>query len=274
MGRGRWAYSSSQWARRRTPWWRSFRAARLTMVLALLGVTSVAYVATDNKPYSSFRWDVNEQDRRARWAVTSRGTLASAASISIICRAKILSGYARESDARGALVLLAMGSMVGGLAEGQGVKAAQIMALHWFNPPVYIRTDRPGLRYGISHVEGASEQLLKWTKHGPNGATRCASVWPHWPTRCQLKRLARLSRLLPRRRRCSSLLIRSLNRATFTPCPERRRQQRGSSARRIRPASDWHLATTQSHRHVSPPRPLAVLIARSSVCCSAGPKTG
>ncbi|MGX5842881.1 DUF982 domain-containing protein [Mesorhizobium sp. ArgA1] len=41
------------------------------------------------------------------------------------------------------------------------------MALHWFNPPVYVRTDRPGLRYGVNHVEGAAEELLKWTKRGP-----------------------------------------------------------------------------------------------------------
>ncbi|RUZ81261.1 DUF982 domain-containing protein [Mesorhizobium sp. M7A.F.Ca.US.006.01.1.1] len=41
------------------------------------------------------------------------------------------------------------------------------MPLHWFNPPVYVRTDRPGIRFGVSHVEGASEQLLKWTKRGP-----------------------------------------------------------------------------------------------------------
>jgi hypothetical protein len=41
------------------------------------------------------------------------------------------------------------------------------MALHWFNPPVYVSTDRPGLTYGVSHVEGAAEQLLKWTKRGP-----------------------------------------------------------------------------------------------------------
>ncbi|SJM34038.1 DUF982 domain-containing protein [Mesorhizobium delmotii] len=41
------------------------------------------------------------------------------------------------------------------------------MSLHWFNPPVYVRTDRPGVRFGVSHVEGAAEQLLKWTKKGP-----------------------------------------------------------------------------------------------------------
>ncbi|UVK46643.1 DUF982 domain-containing protein [Mesorhizobium sp. AR07] len=44
------------------------------------------------------------------------------------------------------------------------------MASHWFNPPVYVKTDRPGLRFGVSHVEAASEQLLKWTKKGPKWA--------------------------------------------------------------------------------------------------------
>ncbi|ESX22138.1 hypothetical protein X766_03990 [Mesorhizobium sp. LSJC255A00] len=41
------------------------------------------------------------------------------------------------------------------------------MALPWFNPPVYVKGDRPGMRYGISHVQGAAEELLKWTKRGP-----------------------------------------------------------------------------------------------------------
>ncbi|WP_027163666.1 DUF982 domain-containing protein [Mesorhizobium sp. WSM1293] len=41
------------------------------------------------------------------------------------------------------------------------------MALHWFSPVVPVRTDRPGVRFRVSHVEGAAEQLLKWTKRGP-----------------------------------------------------------------------------------------------------------
>ncbi|MGX7875106.1 DUF982 domain-containing protein [Mesorhizobium sp. ORM6] len=41
------------------------------------------------------------------------------------------------------------------------------MALHWLNPPVSVRADRPGIRFGVSHVEGAAEQLLKWTNRGP-----------------------------------------------------------------------------------------------------------
>ncbi|RWB26196.1 DUF982 domain-containing protein [Mesorhizobium sp.] len=41
------------------------------------------------------------------------------------------------------------------------------MALIWFNPPVYVRTDHPGMRYGVTHVEGAAEKLLSWPKRGP-----------------------------------------------------------------------------------------------------------
>lgn len=38
-----------KWARRRKPLWRSLLAARLTLALALLAVTSVAYVATNDR---------------------------------------------------------------------------------------------------------------------------------------------------------------------------------------------------------------------------------
>lgn len=68
------------------------------------------------------------------------------------------------------MVLLRMGSMVGRLAEGQSVTVVTAlspfvvfgwsriaaMALLWFNPPVYVRTDRPGLRFRVSHVEGVA----------------------------------------------------------------------------------------------------------------------
>ncbi|MER9225777.1 DUF982 domain-containing protein [Mesorhizobium sp. M0664] len=37
------------------------------------------------------------------------------------------------------------------------------MSRHWFSPPVYVRTDHPGVRVAISHVEGAAEELMKWT---------------------------------------------------------------------------------------------------------------
>lgn len=37
----------------------------------------------------------------------------------------------------------------------------------WFSPAVPVRTKRPGVRYNVTSVEGASEQLLEWTKRGP-----------------------------------------------------------------------------------------------------------
>ncbi|UVK39374.1 hypothetical protein LHFGNBLO_000734 [Mesorhizobium sp. AR10] len=38
-----------KWTGRRRPWWRSLLAARLMLVLALLGITSVANVATGDQ---------------------------------------------------------------------------------------------------------------------------------------------------------------------------------------------------------------------------------
>ncbi|MER8400350.1 DUF982 domain-containing protein [Mesorhizobium sp. M0751] len=32
---------------------------------------------------------------------------------------------------------------------------------------MYVRTDRPGVSYGSNNVEGAAEELMKWTKMGP-----------------------------------------------------------------------------------------------------------
>ncbi|MER8638492.1 DUF982 domain-containing protein [Mesorhizobium sp. M1365] len=32
---------------------------------------------------------------------------------------------------------------------------------------MYVKTDRPGVTYGCNNVEGAAEELLKWTKRGP-----------------------------------------------------------------------------------------------------------
>ncbi|MBZ9671642.1 DUF982 domain-containing protein [Mesorhizobium sp. ES1-3] len=41
------------------------------------------------------------------------------------------------------------------------------MSLHWFSPPVPIRTTEAGVRLHVSNVESASEELLKFTKRGP-----------------------------------------------------------------------------------------------------------
>ncbi|WP_404927171.1 DUF982 domain-containing protein [Mesorhizobium sp. ORM16] len=45
------------------------------------------------------------------------------------------------------------------------------MALHWFSPPVYVRSDKVGITTGISHVEGAAQELIKWRKRGPKWKT-------------------------------------------------------------------------------------------------------
>jgi|APAra7269096613_1048513.scaffolds.fasta_scaffold13441_4 hypothetical protein len=37
----------------------------------------------------------------------------------------------------------------------------------WFDPPVSIEGDRPGLTIVVSSVERAAEQLLTWQDHGP-----------------------------------------------------------------------------------------------------------
>ena len=42
-----------------------------------------------------------------------------------------------------------------------------LIGIHWFHPPVYIRTDRPWLTYVCTNVEGAAAQLMKWPKRGP-----------------------------------------------------------------------------------------------------------
>ncbi|MDF3217285.1 DUF982 domain-containing protein [Mesorhizobium sp. M7A.F.Ca.CA.001.09.2.1] len=41
------------------------------------------------------------------------------------------------------------------------------MPLRCFNPPVYVKTDRPGFRLGISRIDTAAEELLKWSNRGP-----------------------------------------------------------------------------------------------------------
>ncbi|RWQ46407.1 DUF982 domain-containing protein [Mesorhizobium sp.] len=41
------------------------------------------------------------------------------------------------------------------------------MSLLWFSPPVYVKANRPGIRHGVSHVEGAAEELMAWDTKGP-----------------------------------------------------------------------------------------------------------
>ncbi|MER8949407.1 DUF982 domain-containing protein, partial [Mesorhizobium sp. M0959] len=41
------------------------------------------------------------------------------------------------------------------------------MAPHWFNPPVPVKTERPGIIHNVNNAETAGEELMKWTKRGP-----------------------------------------------------------------------------------------------------------
>jgi hypothetical protein len=37
----------------------------------------------------------------------------------------------------------------------------------WFHPPVPVKMNRPSIRLNVNSVQSASEQLLQWTKCGP-----------------------------------------------------------------------------------------------------------
>ncbi|MER9665232.1 DUF982 domain-containing protein [Mesorhizobium sp. M0203] len=41
------------------------------------------------------------------------------------------------------------------------------MVILWFSPPVYVKTETKGFRYGVHHVEAAAEELILWTRRGP-----------------------------------------------------------------------------------------------------------
>lgn len=40
------------------------------------------------------------------------------------------------------------------------------MPRHWFEPPVSVRSEKPGVTIIISSVERAAEQLLTWSDRG------------------------------------------------------------------------------------------------------------
>ncbi|ESZ05769.1 DUF982 domain-containing protein [Mesorhizobium sp. L48C026A00] len=65
--------------------------------------------------------------------------------------------------------------------------------MHRFSSPVYVRTDRPDLRHGVDHVQGAAEQLVKWAKRGPRwnkAMTLCLSALEGDPIDPQIVRKA------------------------------------------------------------------------------------
>ncbi|MER9616761.1 hypothetical protein [Mesorhizobium sp. M0207] len=52
------------------------------------------------------------------------------------------------------------------------------MARHWFNPPVPVKTGRPGEIRNVNNAETAGEELMKWTKRGPCWDGSCAFATP------------------------------------------------------------------------------------------------
>jgi len=36
------------------------------------------------------------------------------------------------------------------------------MTLHWFSPPIYVETEKAGVRYAVTNIERAAEFLLSW----------------------------------------------------------------------------------------------------------------
>ncbi|RUX98102.1 MULTISPECIES: DUF982 domain-containing protein [unclassified Mesorhizobium] len=65
--------------------------------------------------------------------------------------------------------------------------------MHAFLSPVHVRSDLPGSRQRIEHVEGAADELLKWAKRGPRwhkAMTLCSSALEGDPIDPQIIRKA------------------------------------------------------------------------------------
>jgi hypothetical protein len=118
--------SVQPWVRRRRPsWGRSLVRARFATSLALLGITSAAYVATGDlnqlpRVHSSGTSPSNISARKLGCDIKGEHQRAGGAYLSL-ARARVLLGHTHKPSARGALVLLSVGSMVGRLAEGEGM---------------------------------------------------------------------------------------------------------------------------------------------------------
>ncbi|WP_353032789.1 DUF982 domain-containing protein [Mesorhizobium sp. M0968] len=74
------------------------------------------------------------------------------------------------------------------------------MTIHWFSPPVPIKSEQGDLTHSASSPEAALKDLLKWTKRGPQWdlAVRvCAGVISD---EVEPEEARKAFRLLPRRR--------------------------------------------------------------------------
>lgn len=54
------------------------------------------------------------------------------------------------------------------------------MSLHWFNPPVSVRTGKPGITYSCNNVWVQLGNSWGGTIVVPNGTLRCAPACPVW----------------------------------------------------------------------------------------------
>ncbi|MER8459676.1 DUF982 domain-containing protein [Mesorhizobium sp. M0915] len=82
------------------------------------------------------------------------------------------------------------------------------MGPFWFSPPIYVKTKRPGIRHGVSHVEGAAEELMAWDTKGPRWTKAVQSCVDALEGKSSPKRSVKPSRRLPRRPTCISPLSR------------------------------------------------------------------
>ncbi|WP_411970950.1 DUF982 domain-containing protein [Mesorhizobium sp. BR1-1-2] len=116
------------------------------------------------------------------------------------------------------------------------------MSLHWFNPPVSVRTGKPGFTYSCNNVEGAARELMGWNNRGPKwdlAVRACMSCLAGDMTPEDVRKafIAAAEEEGQAARQRLSLWL--------TPCPARRPRQRASLARRIRQAPGWLHATTR-----------------------------
>ncbi|TPI26623.1 DUF982 domain-containing protein [Mesorhizobium sp. B3-2-1] len=70
------------------------------------------------------------------------------------------------------------------------------MSLHWFSPPVPIRTTEAGARFDVNNAEAASAELLRWTKRGPHwnrAVSVCMAAMADLATPQEVRRCFRLA---------------------------------------------------------------------------------
>nr|WP_292178887.1 hypothetical protein [Mesorhizobium sp.] len=67
-----------------------------------------------------------------------------------------------------------------------------------------MKANRPGIRHGVSHVEGAAEELMVWDTKGPKWTKAVQSCVDAFVGKVSPKRSVKPLRRRPRRRACIS----------------------------------------------------------------------